>query len=210
MKTESINITLLLFFFLCNSIYSQNDLISIQGKIVNTAFDSIAFANIVSLKTSKGTFSDKDGEFKIKAFITDTLLFSAIGYKTKKMPVSGFIPEKNTIILDSLIYVLAEINIMDVRWRELKQEVMEMELKPEEQKILKLEGLPDPYMELVPIEPNMVMNPVSFLYEYFKKESVRKRRQARWNKIYQKSRKKVEQQNENDTLYLPIPVTNDY
>jgi hypothetical protein len=210
MNTKSFNLTLLVFFSICNSIYSQNELISIQGKIVNTAFDSIAFANIVSQKTSQGTFSDKDGKFKIKALKTDTLLFSAIGYKPKKMAVSGFIPEKNTIILDSLIYTLSEINIMDVRWRELKQQVMEMELAPEQQKILVLEGLPDPYMELVPVEPNMVMNPVSFLYEYFKKESVRKRKQARWNKIYQKSRKKNEQPIENDTLYLPNPIKTNY
>jgi hypothetical protein len=210
MNLKSFNLAFFVFFFICHSIHSQNELITIQGKIVNKAFDTVAFANIVSQKTSLGTFSDKDGKFKIKALKTDTLLFSAIGYKPKKMAVSGFIPEKNTIILDSLIYTLAEINIMDVRWRELKQKVMEMELKPKEQKILKLEGLPDPYMELVPIEPNMVMNPVSFLYEYFKKESVRKRKQARWNKIYQKSRKKVEQSVENDSLYLAKPENSEF
>jgi hypothetical protein len=161
--------------------------LEIKGEVVNLSLNPIQYVNVISLITSKGTFTDDDGKFSISVLKTDTILFTSISFKPKKMAVSQFTSENNYIILDSMVYSIQKIDVMDMRWHDLKQKVMEMKLTPLDQKILVIDGLPNPYMELIQIKPNLFMNPVSTIYEFLKKENIRKRKQARWNKTYDKT-----------------------
>jgi hypothetical protein len=183
--------------------HSQEQLHTITGQTVNRKNAKIPFANVVIQRSGKGSFSDEEGNFKIEAGLSDTLLFSAIGYKTARFSCARMVYNNNVVVLDSLVYKLEEINIMELRSHELKYKIRESKPTYTEQKILVLPGLPDPYQEPVPVKPRLFLNPITALYEIFKAESRRKRKMARWNRIYQKSRGNIEQTIESDTLYLP-------
>ena len=60
-------------------------------------------------------------------------------------------------------------------------------MKPIEQKILVIDGFPNPFKKRIIIKANPIMSPASFLYEIFNKEAIRKRKQKRWNKKYGKN-----------------------
>lgn len=185
MKTKSINILLIFVLSIGLKAFSQeNDYVIVNGKIVNSGLKSIAFVNIVSQKTMKGTISTENGIFNIRVLKSDTLSFSAIGYQSKKMAVSQLSNNQNYITLEQIIYKLGTVDIMDMRWNELQHTIIDMKLTPLEQNILVIDGLPNPFMELIQIKPNMVMNPVTAIYELLKKENIRKRKQVRWNKTY--------------------------
>ena len=95
--------------------------------------------------------------------------------------------KKNYIILAREIYQLGEVNIIGfTKWEEFKQEFMKKELKPHEQKILVIEGLPNPYIKLIP-STQLSSNPITMIYQLFNKRAVLERKQKRWNKTYNKS-----------------------
>ncbi len=168
------------------------DYVTVKGKVVNLKFTPIPFVNVISKQSAKGTFSDQEGKFSFRVYKSDTIIFSAISLKTKEVAVSQLNFSENLVILDSMIYSINKIEIMEIRWKEFEYAILNMKLKPMEQKILVIKGLPDPYTKLVQIPPNMVMNPVSAIYEFFKAENIRKRKIERWNEIYNKTWIKIE------------------
>ncbi len=185
---KTLNLTVILSLLTTFLALSQeNEYKIVNGEIVNSSQKSIAFVQIVSQKTSKGTISREDGKFNIRVLKIDTLIFSAIGYQTIKMAVSHFQTEQNYITLEPIVYMIGEVNIKDLRWQELQHSIIDMKLTPLERNILVIDGLPDPFMELVQIKPNLVNNPISAIYELLKKENIRKRKQARWNDTYNKT-----------------------
>jgi len=188
MKTKPINLTIFILLSSCLIAISQeNEYRIVRGQMIDSTQKAIALVHIVSQKTWQGIVTAEDGTFNIKVLKSDTLRFSAIGYQTKIMLVSQFGDAQNYITLYPMVYMIGNVDIMDLRWRELKYTVMDMKLTPMEKNILIIDGLPNPFMELVQIKPNMVMNPVSAIYELLKKENIRKRKQARWNNTYEKT-----------------------
>lgn len=165
----------------------QTDYKSINGHIIAIDFETVSFATIISVKTKLGTISSENGGFFIRVSQTDTLKISSIGFKTKHIAVAELNKEKNYIILTREVYQLSDINIMGfTKWEEFKQEIIHKKLKPLEQKVLVIKGLPDPFTILTP-NTQLPSNPISLIYELFKKEAVIKRKQKRWNRIYVKS-----------------------
>ncbi|MBC6988130.1 carboxypeptidase-like regulatory domain-containing protein [Hymenobacter sp. BT491] len=49
----------------------------------------IAGASVVIQRTGRGTAADDQGDFNVQAASTDTLIFRAIGFKTKLLPLGG-------------------------------------------------------------------------------------------------------------------------
>lgn len=84
--------SIIVFFLSFISVSAQEkkpDDYTIQGQIVNAANDKPIFnANIININTVIGTVSDKQGRFKIKASINDTLYFSYVGYKSMQVRVN--------------------------------------------------------------------------------------------------------------------------
>ncbi len=75
-------------------IWSQNteneDGVVIKGLVVNDATEKpLENVNIVNLNKVKGTTSDKDGLFTIKASANDTLYFSYLGFKSIRVRVTN-------------------------------------------------------------------------------------------------------------------------
>lgn len=81
----------ILFLALTSSILFAQDQESykIQGQILNAANDKPLYnANIININTVKGTVSNREGEFNIKASINDTLYFSYVGFKSMQVKVT--------------------------------------------------------------------------------------------------------------------------
>ncbi|MEN8120758.1 MAG: carboxypeptidase-like regulatory domain-containing protein [Bacteroidota bacterium] len=186
-----IKIKIILQFIIIASICSvsaqEANYINIKGLIVGDDFIPISYVNIISKKTGLGTISSDNGSFSIRIEKTDTLKLSSMGYKTKSISVIKLDKKKNYIILAREIYLLGEVNIIGfTKWEEFKQEFIKKELKPLEQKILVIEGLPSPYTKLIP-NAQLSSNPITMIYQLFNKKEILKRKQKRWNKTYNKS-----------------------
>lgn len=79
-------------FFIGTSINAQdvNTSVEIEGHVLNDATDKpLENVNIVNLNTVRGTVTDADGFFKIKAAVNDTLYFSYLGFKSIRVRVSN-------------------------------------------------------------------------------------------------------------------------
>jgi len=118
MKNSIYFILLILFNF---SVYSQNtekEVFTIEGQIMNAANDRPIFnANVININTVKGTVSDRDGRFKIKTSIDDTLYFSFVGFKSMQVRVNddwvkfGEVKVKMT----EVAIALEEVTVSDIK-----------------------------------------------------------------------------------------------
>ncbi|CAM1333042.1 carboxypeptidase-like regulatory domain-containing protein [Tenacibaculum aestuariivivum] len=70
-------------------------------------------ANVINLNTKQGTFTNKNGEFKILAKLNDSLKISFVGYKPKVfvVKINYFGIQKNTFNLLKIIYKLDEVHL---------------------------------------------------------------------------------------------------
>lgn len=186
-KTKKI----LIFIFaigLCIQAASQeSEFIVLKGTVTNSMFEPIPYVSVMSKTTKRGTISRDNGEFTIKIAPNDTLLFSVLSYKKKEVPVNQFNISGQYIILEKNIYLLGEINVMELRWQEFQNKIMNAEVKREEQTKLQVEGLPDIFQKKIELSPYAGnSNPLSLALTYFKKENIQKRKQKRWRKIAKK------------------------
>lgn len=63
---------------------------SINGVVLNDLNDApLENVNIVNLNQVKGTTTDKDGAFKVRAAVNDTLYFSYLGFKSIRVRVTN-------------------------------------------------------------------------------------------------------------------------
>jgi hypothetical protein len=90
----------------------------IEGQILNAANDKPIFnANIINTNTVKGTVSDNEGHFTIKASVNDTLYFSYVGFKSMQVRVNedwnkfGEVKVKMT----EVAIALAEVTVKEIK-----------------------------------------------------------------------------------------------
>ena len=189
-KLANIKILILsIIYFLINfSVNAQDDeFIKVKGVVIDMSLRSVSYVNIVSKKTGLAYISKEDGNFYIHVLKNDTLIFSAISFKKKYVSVNKMLKTTNYITLKLIIYNIASVNIIGLSsWTQFKEDFLKKRLKPEEQKILVIKGLPDPFMIPRPVSAS-IMSPLQLLYETFKKEAIRKRKLKRWKTIYEKT-----------------------
>ena len=102
-----------------NSVLSQAQ--NFYGKVIDELTQSsIPFANIVWITNQEGTVANINGEFQIKKFINDSLLFSAIGYEVLKLGFDQF-PENGEIELIKKSEVLGNVQIKVKKKRRRKR-----------------------------------------------------------------------------------------
>jgi NACalpha-BTF3-like transcription factor len=84
-----------LFLLFCLSLISfagwsqDEDLEVITGVVMNAANDKpLENVNIVNINTVKGSTTNKDGEFKLKARISDTLYLSYLGFRSIQVKIT--------------------------------------------------------------------------------------------------------------------------
>ncbi|WP_439132520.1 hypothetical protein [Polaribacter sp.] len=105
-------IPFVLLLFLITSLSAQQKRKLITGK-VSDSLGVVKNANIINLKTKQGTFSSDQGLFRIFVSKGDTLSFSSIQHKLKKLVVSNqvFENEEIAVQLKSNTYVLDEFDL---------------------------------------------------------------------------------------------------
>lgn len=76
--------------FICQSSFAgNNDYGVINGTVVNKKGQPVSSATIIIKGTSNGTSTDVDGKFSLSVTGAQTLVISAVGYKTTEVNVSG-------------------------------------------------------------------------------------------------------------------------
>lgn len=85
--------TLIFLFSLTLSLYAQESLVQppiIEGTVLNDANDkALENVNIVNLNSVIGATTNKEGAFKIRATVNDTLYFSYLGFKSIRVRVTN-------------------------------------------------------------------------------------------------------------------------
>ncbi|MEM1258206.1 MAG: carboxypeptidase-like regulatory domain-containing protein [Bacteroidota bacterium] len=75
------------FFFCIAGSYGQRSSKVIEGKVVSPKKD-VTGITIQNISTERATITDFEGNFSIRAGVGDTLVFSAVQFKRKVVPVS--------------------------------------------------------------------------------------------------------------------------
>ena len=86
---KRINILFLLILAIAtNMIYAQNtDIIS--GRVSSSIGEPMIGASVMVKGTTNGTITDLDGNFKVEASSTATLIISYVGYVTQEVQIAG-------------------------------------------------------------------------------------------------------------------------
>ena len=103
---------LVIIFLLVSTISSkaQQDNFWLYGKLKDSS-NVVKNANIINLKTKKGTFSNDFGDYKIIVSVGDTLQFSSVQHKTVYRIINDFIyrSEVLDVFLTNSTYELDEV-----------------------------------------------------------------------------------------------------
>src|SRR5690606_4535844 len=95
-----------LFFLSTLITYAQ---VSVRGKVVDTAGETLIGVNVIQKDTRQGTVTDIDGEFTMSVPSTNsTLVFSYVGFREQEVPLNGrnyvsVTMEQDTELLDEVI-----------------------------------------------------------------------------------------------------------
>lgn len=107
--------------FICIGTYAQDvdiDSETVSGKTLNASNDvKLENVHIVNLSQVIGTVTNKEGDFKIKAKINDTLYFTYIGFKPLKVRVTNDWKKfgEVKIKMTEIGIALEEVVVADVR-----------------------------------------------------------------------------------------------
>jgi hypothetical protein len=187
---------LLLFSFYTSKaqVTTTGEEVSVEGFITNQAGKFIENVHIVNISGKWGTISNREGQFRIKAYPGDTLRITCIGYIPQKyhVPVSRstpVIPLHIEIKSDTLMITGVEIYPWPADAKALKEAVLAMEDQTPKVPDLKLN---DPKFYNTPIpgsppkapipgmmDPGLtytIPGPITSLYEAYSKEGKSKRK----------------------------------
>lgn len=103
--------------------------ISITGKIVNAdTEEALPFANVSTIQSKIGTATNGDGNFNLiikTTDLTDTLLFSFIGFESIKKPIESLTVSDNIIMLKPSTETLEEFVLSPLNAYEFMKRVVE-------------------------------------------------------------------------------------
>ena len=136
---------------------SEAQQITLKGTIYSS--DSISvmpFAYVINTRTGQGQLSDVNGQFSIAANLTDSVLFSFIGYQRLKMPVKTLYIEINK---------LCKVIMKETTYKINQVVVSEFKLKPYERDYMK-RVISNSKLKTI----NAVESPISSLYMEFSKK----------------------------------------
>lgn len=145
---------------------SEAQQITLKGTIYSS--DSISvmpFAYVINTRTGQGQLSDVNGQFSIAANLTDTVLFSFIGYQRLKMPVKTLYIEINK---------LCKVIMKETTYKINQVVVSEFKLKPYERDYMK-RVISNSKLKTI----NAVESPISALYMEFSKKGKEQKKLAK-------------------------------
>jgi hypothetical protein len=116
------------------TLYCQNnDIVSINGRIIteNSEENYISKAHIINKNLNTGTISDDNGYYTIKCNYGDSLIISAIGFKTVRLKIQN--NSNISVVMYPVTYTLNEVVIHPYKtYSEFKQAFIALKLPAEE------------------------------------------------------------------------------
>jgi len=113
-----------LFFLNSIALLSQKkkDLVQLSGIIKNEYLEPLPYAHIFILNSSRGTITDPYGKFTLVTKVHDTVMFTSLGYKSRKLIIPDTLQEpflNIQIILETDTIMIKEVVIYP--WKNYQQ-----------------------------------------------------------------------------------------
>jgi hypothetical protein len=145
---------------------SEAQQILLKGTIVSSDSASVMpFAYVINTRTGHGQLSDMNGEFSITANLSDSVLFSFIGYQRLKIPV-----KKLYVGIDKFCKVIMK----ETTYKINQVVVSEFKLKPYERDYMK-RVISNSKLKTI----NAIESPISALYMEFSKKGKEQKKLAK-------------------------------
>jgi len=159
-----------LLFLLPSGLFAQN-VVKITGRVFDkeNLYLPLQQLMIINKRSNNGVFADAEGKFSITAFQSDTLMFSALGFSTKKICLKDSVIKKQYYIeveLQKLQYTLKEISVFGTRTlSDIDKDIAKLDSTRRRRNYSEINGLE---------------SPITYLYERFSKFGRSKQQVAEW------------------------------
>lgn len=124
---------------------------------------------VINKRTNNGIFADSEGKFSITLKQTDTIMFSAIGFKLKKISLNDSVQKSYYYLyipLEKLYFNLKEVSVFAPRTlKEIDKDIYNLDSSKA-------------YRSYTDI--NAIESPITYLYERFSKFGKSKQKVAEW------------------------------
>ena len=175
LKAKHITLFIALFFTVGLS-FAQEEPTTVRGKVVNSADGNpLENVNIVNINQVRGTATNVNGEFQIRAKANDTLHLSYLGFKSIRVRVTNdWVKFENATVIEltELALALEEVKISQLKLTGvLKVDIEQVPINTNYR--YSISGLPTGYEagDKAPNAVNKVLgaifNPADFLYRMF-------------------------------------------
>ncbi len=160
-----------LICFQFGSMNAQVHTVTISGKAFDQEDPKLPLPKlmVINKRTNNGSFADSEGKFTLKAYKTDTLVFSALGFHTKKICLKDSLDKESYSIevpLKHLRFELKEVSVFaDRSLNDIQKDINKLGVK----NTYTTQGTAD-----------AMSSPITFLYERFSKFERSKRKVAEW------------------------------
>jgi hypothetical protein len=161
----------LIFLFLQPSFSFSQQVVNISGRAFDKENLYLPFQQlmIINKRTNNGVFADAEGKFSVNALQSDTLIFSALGYSTKKICLRDSVIKKKYYIeveLQKLQYTLKEISVFGTRsLSDIDKDIAKLDSTRRRRNFT---------------DVNALESPITYLYERFSKFGKSKQMVAEW------------------------------
>ncbi|MGB1247473.1 MAG: carboxypeptidase-like regulatory domain-containing protein [Chitinophagales bacterium] len=181
-----------------SSLFAQQDsLILLNGKVVNGS-EPLYNVHILNISRITGTVTDYEGNFKLWVTPSDTINFSALGFKDVNYMIADTVSTEQFRVLVNMIadtILIKETVVMP--WPAnrviLKQAMLDQE--KEDERVGAFAGFRE--NDAPPEEPEAkIYNPISFLYNAFNKKARQLKKIEKWRQemdAYEKEKKNVDE-----------------
>lgn len=96
--------------------YFPEDMVGVNGHLIDEATkEGVGYASVLNMRIRGGTITDANGNFSLQADPSDTLTFKSLGYKNKKIPVSGLIGKVDGVAIITLAPIRILVEQVDVQ-----------------------------------------------------------------------------------------------
>src|SRR6218665_149859 len=167
-----LRIYFLLFSFLLLPLIQQaQTFVTINGRAFDKENSALPLPKlmIINKRTNHGSFADAEGKFSISAYQTDTLVFSVVGFSTKKVCLKDSVIKKQYYIeveLQKLHYTLKEVSVFATRsLKEIDKDIARLDSNRRRQSFQDI---------------NALESPITYLYERFSKFGKSKQKVLEW------------------------------
>lgn len=148
-------------------------LIRLKAQVVSLG-DSmpVPYANVINYRNRSGVSTNASGHFSLEMLNIDTLVISAMGFKTRTVRVPRFFSQENTLLvyLEPVIYPLQEVRITGD-----KQRVNMDGIPVGKESDVPVELRGDAFNERPPVIAAL-FNPLSYWQYYLSRKEIQKRK----------------------------------